>query len=447
MNSLSGMLLLMMLLSGANIGTALAAGGDGEGRVSTDTNQIVGEDQDITLNLNDMDLNEVMEMLSSIGRVNILLGKNVSGKVNVNLYNVSLDDAINSIASVSGYSVERRNGTYFIAQQEDLDSSVYAVTTETKTFLVEYSDPFVVEKAVKKYLSPHGMATVLRERRLLVVEDTPAVIRRVAAMIKAIDERPDQVMIEAKILEVTLLDSEVYGINWNKIINSSNGSGSFGLGSIAEDINPSGFFVNFVNRNVQVFLDALESEGRVRTLSAPKLYTMENQDASVIIGERIGYATTTTINAVTTENVEFLESGVILKVRSTVDEDKHILLNVHPEVSTGTIIDGLPAQKTTEVTTQLIVPDGTSVLIGGLMRTTQTKSESGIPFLRSVPGLKWLFGSRENINSKVETLVLITPTIVSPKDTIIHERYNNRVNEQVMIMEESSLHDIPVMEQ
>ncbi len=439
MNRLSLMILMIMLLVDTSGGDAYAEEGDSKFQISEIINLTDGEEaQAITLNINDMELNEVMEMLSSLARANILLGKSVSGKVNVNLYNVSPDDAIHSIASVSGYSVERRNDTYFIASQEELDKNTYGVITQTAVFKIEYSEPSVAETAVKNYLSPHGMVTVLQERRLLVVEDTPAVLRRISVMIKAIDARPVQVMIEAKILEVTLDNSETYGINWKNIAHPSDGAGSFGLGTV-DNTNPSGFFVNFTNNNIDIFLEALESQGRVRTLSTPKLLTIENQDASVVIGDRIGYKTTTTINAVTTESVEFLESGVILKVRSTVDENNQILLDIHPEVSTGTISDGIPSQKTTEVTTQLIVPDGTSIFIGGLMRNSQSERESGIPYLRRIPGLKWLFASKEKININTETLVLITPKIINLNNISAPGSLNDKVKDQVLKLDQSLL--------
>ena len=102
--------------------------------------------------------------------------------------------------------------------------------------------------------------------------------------------------------------------------------------------------------------------GRVRTLSTPKLLALEHEEAEVIIGDRIGYRVTTTINQVTTESIEFLESGIILNVQPYVDRNGRIMMDIHPEVSTGTITnDGMPNQTTTEVTTQLLADDGQTI--------------------------------------------------------------------------------------
>ncbi len=161
-----------------------------------------------------------------------------------------------------------------------------------------------------------------------------------------------------------------------------------------------------------MFLDTLRTRGRVRTLSTPRLMAIENQEASVIVGDRQGYRLTTTINQVTTESIEFLESGVILRVTPAVDDKDRIRLEIHPEVSTGTVSLGIPSQTTTEVTTHVLVPDGNTIFIAGLIRSTLTESRDGVPVLGDIPGLGLLFSRRERISVNTETVVLITPRIV-----------------------------------
>ena len=161
-------------------------------------------------------------------------------------------------------------------------------------------------------------------------------------------------------------------------------------------------------------MNALRSEGRVRTLSTPKLLALEKQESSVIIGDRRGYAVTTTINQVTTESIEFLESGVILRVTPSVDDSGEIMLDIHPEVSTGTIDPntGIPSQTTTEVSTQMIVADGQTIFVGGLIKHTIDESKQGVPVLGDIPGVGRLFSNRRKTNLNTETVVLITPTII-----------------------------------
>ena len=159
-------------------------------------------------------------------------------------------------------------------------------------------------------------------------------------------------------------------------------------------------------------LRALDTAGRVRTLSTPRLLVMEHQQAEVIIGDRLGYRVTTTINQVTSESVEFLDSGVILKVTAAVDRSGRVLLSIHPEVSTGTISDGIPSLKTTEVTTELLAEDGQKIFIGGLIRNTTTDNRRGVPVLGDLPIIGHLFSSHEARSQNTETIVLITPRLV-----------------------------------
>jgi len=365
----------------------------------------------MTLTLRDMEINEAMEMLSKKDRVNIVLGKGVNGKVNVNLFDVTLDEAIRSVANAAGFSAELRNETYFIAAKEALGKNRQDITMISKAFKIEYTKPSVAAGALKNYLSAYGVLTLLEARKLVLVEDMPPYIQRMEDILKAIDHKPAQILIEAKILEVTLDDSESFGLDWSRLFRANRGSGNVGLRGLSSPLSP-GFFFDFVNPNVEVFLDTLKNQGRVRTLSTPKLLAMENQEASVVIGDRIGYKVTTTVNQVTTESIEFLESGVILKVTPSVDGQRRVLLKIHPEISTGTISDGIPSQTTTEVTTQLLVPNTKTIFLGGLIKHSVAERRRGVPFLSNIPGLRWLFSNQEMINVNTETIVLITPRIV-----------------------------------
>ncbi len=148
-------------------------------------------------------------------------------------------------------------------------------------------------------------------------------------------------------------------------------------------------------------------------MSTPKLLALENQEASVIVGDRRGFKVTTTINQVTTESIQFLESGVILRVTPHVDREGRIMMDIHPEVSTGVVdINGIPSQTTTEVTTRLLVGSGQTGFIGGLIKQTLNESRTGVPILGRIPGLGLLFSSLELTSVNTETIVVITPRVV-----------------------------------
>ena len=383
------------------------------------TNVQAKESKKISLTLHDVEISEAMEMLSIKERVNIVLAKDVEGTISVNLYNVTLRQAILSIADAAGYVVEFRNGSYFVLKREESGKYARSGLTELRTFKVEYSDTSVVEQILETYLSEYGNITNLAERNLLVVEDLPSFLSRIEKILTEIDQEPYQIFIEAKVLEITLRDSESFGIDWSKFFSSDGGTGEFGTRRLSNPLSP-GFFFDLVTPNVEVALDYFFSRGRLRTLSTPKLLAMENQEAEVIIGDRLGFVVTTTINNVTSETVEFLESGVILRVNPSVDGQGRILLDIHPEVSTGRVEDGIPNQVTTEVTTQMLVEDGQTVFIGGLIRRSLDQNKEGVPILGDIPLVGRVFSNKFENSVNTETVVLITPYIVDDHNNIVN---------------------------
>ena len=369
----------------------------------------------ISMTMRDTELAEVMEMLSRAERINILLAGDVAGEVSFSLYDVPLSEAIRSIANAAGFAVERRNGTYFVVSRDEAGAYAESDLTDIRTFPIHYADPAQLQTMLRPYLSEYGELTILAENRILMVEDTPEFIQRIEALIKSVDRQPMQILIEARILEVTLNSEDSYGIDWANFFETGDGTGEFGTQGL-EGVGSSrskGLFFEIARSDITAKLSALEQDGRIRTLSSPKLLALENEEASVIVGDRRGYSVTTTINQVTTESIEFLESGVILRVTPHVDAEGRIMMDIHPEVSTGVVdANGIPSQATTEVTTRLLVASGDTIFVGGLIKQTQTENRNGVPILGRIPGLGLLFSSREVTSINTETIVVITPRIV-----------------------------------
>jgi len=375
----------------------------------------------VNLNFRATPIEEVFEMLSRKDRVNIILSKGVTGTVTVNLYNVTVKEAIFSVAQAAGYWVEVRDGDYLVLGKETgLDYP--STNTQIKTFKVQYSDTRQVADILSKYVSRYGKVTPLIGRKLIVVEDLPGFAERVGKLLEEIDLQPKQVMIEAKILEISLDESERFGIDWKRLFgpSSSGTQGSFGTSGLAfgnAAAPGQGFFFSGLNKNMEAFLSALATKGRVRTLATPKLLALENQEAKAVIGDSTGYKVTTTINLVTTETIQFLESGVILKVTPSVDQRGRVLMKIHPEVSTASLAEGVPSKRSTEVTTELLCEDGQSIFIGGLIRSGSTLDKQGVPILGSLPLIGGLFSNYAETAFSSETIVIVTPYVIrEPRD-------------------------------
>jgi type II secretory pathway component GspD/PulD (secretin) len=205
------------------------------------------------------------------------------------------------------------------------------------------------------------------------------------------------------------------------LFSTTDGSGALGVQGLANAASAD-LFAQYTNSDVDLVLNALKERGRLRTISTPKLLAMEGLEAETVVGTEIGYRVTTTINQVSTESIEFLESGIILKVTPSVDRSGRIMLDIFPEVSTGVVSDdGIPSKATTQVSTRMLVPDGKTVFLGGLIQHQVNNTREGVPGLGDLPVIGGLFSNRAKSITSTEIVVLITPRIVNYAEPQFHE--------------------------
>jgi type II secretory pathway component GspD/PulD (secretin) len=377
----------------------------------------------LSMTMKDAELEDVMDMISREQRVNVFVSADSVETVSFSIYDMTLPDAIRAISNAAGLAVEHYDDNYYIVEREEAGKYEPDAITRVKSFELQYVEVEEMQTLLEPFLSEYGETTVFNDRRMFLVEDTPEFLRRIDVLVGEIDLAPTQILIQAKILEITLTDEDSSGLDWSKLFNSRGGTGEFGTQGLGDPASP-GLFFDYTTPDFAATLNALTSQGRVRTLSTPTLLAIEGQESSVIIGDRRGYPVTTTINQVSTQSIEFLESGVILRVTPSVDRNGRVMMDIHPEVSTGIIdpISGVPSQTTTEVETTMIVPNGKTIFVGGLIKHRVDESKRGIPVIGRIPVLGGLFSNRQNVNTNTETIVLITPTIVSRAEATIDER-------------------------
>lgn len=403
----------------------------------------------ISITVKDTNISELFEMLSREHNVNILLSKGVEGVISVNLYEVSVEDAIYAIAEAAGYAVERLKKGYLITGRESAGKTIAEGLREVHTYKVQYSNIQQVSAILKNYLSRYGKIDILAERKILVVEDLPEFVAHIERILFQMEQAPAQILIEARIYSITLDNTQKFGIDWTKTFSAEGGKGNFGvenLGQQAVDLaigaaaGPPGLFFNYLNNNIEAQLNLLSQKGKARALATPKILALEHQQAEVIIGARTGYKVTTTINQVTTESIQFLESGVILKVTPYIDNFGRIMMDIHPEVSKTTFRGQdleIPSLSTTEVNTRLLVEDGQTIFIGGLIDDSVSSSHQGVPILEDIPFLGYLFAKEDDLSNKTETIVLIKPQIIQADNralitspNIQIERFNDTTKEK-----------------
>ncbi|MGD0044864.1 MAG: type II and III secretion system protein, partial [Isosphaeraceae bacterium] len=179
----------------------------------------------------------------------------------------------------------------------------------------------------------------------------------------------------------------------------------------------NGIKYGFISNNITGFVRALETVGSTKILASPRILVLNKQRAEIQLGARLGFRSSVTQNIIgTTQQVQFLNTGTLLRLRPFVSNDDMVRMEIHPERSEGSVdpVTGLPTQTLAELTTNVMVPDGATLVIGGLIGDDDTYTQSGLPGLSRIPILGHLFGTKEKSDTRQELVVLLTPHIWSP---------------------------------
>jgi type IV pilus assembly protein PilQ len=260
----------------------------------------------------------------------------------------------------------------------------------------------------------------------IVVYDFPEKIEKAREVIKSIDIKPKQVLIEATIIRALLNEDTQFGIDLSSI-----GGASISLGS-TEGIKTTGFSSKVTGTNglaavfsiddVTGFIRALEQVTDTTVLANTKILAVNKQQGAVLIGQKMGYQSqlTQTDGGTTTAKVDFLESGTRLVFRPYIGNDGYIRMDIYPEDSTAVLnaITQVPDKTTTELQTNVLVKDGETIVIGGLFRDVVTTTRSQVPLLGDIPFLGALFRGTSDLTQRVEVIVMLTPHIIeNPGET------------------------------
>lgn len=376
----------------------------------------------------DAPLNEVLGALAQQEGVNVITAEDITARVSVTLHHVPFDQALTHILSVAGYTWVRQDDILIITSVTARNKfSPYAQGREVRVFPLDYVSATDIDLVIKGLLSPAGQSFVTqgtdsdnrKTRDLVVVEDLPVYLDRIDQYVQQVDQPPRQVLIEVHVLSVELTDDLKYGINLeylNKIAGPSvtlRTQGLADLASFSKGTSPA-FFFNLAASDLKVLLEALETSTDAKTLATPKVLALNGQKARIQVGEQLGYRVTTTTQTSTLENVEFLDVGVVLIVTPRISRDGSVLMQVKPKVSKGQInpVTTLPEEKTTEVETSLMLPDGQGMLIGGLIQEGDSETQNKIPVLGDLWLVGRLFQNREVNRKRTEIIIALIPHVV-----------------------------------
>jgi len=436
--------------SGQTGGPTLSSGADSARNAPGGSSTAAGEPEAATLaqrgdgkliiHFPDNDIREVLEMLAEQGNLNILASKSVQGRVSASLSGVDLQSALDAILKSAGYVARREGNFIFVGTPEDFEAlenandrigtRVYRPNYVSAAELQKLIQPLLTEKVgVVSVSTPSEVGIQSDDTQaggdnyagsdVVVVRDYEGVLAQIDQMVREIDVRPMMVHIEAMILSVKLHDEDRYGVDFELLRNVD--TIKFGLGNPPASLDNFNFAAGtlkfgFLDSSLGAFLNALETLGDVNVIATPRLMVLNKHRAEIQIGESKGYVSTTITETSSSQSVEFLDVGTLLRLRPFISSDGLVRMEIHPELSDGTVRTEngftLPEKEVTQVTTNIMVRDGCTVVIGGLMRENLSTTRNQIPFFGNLPIVGVAFRNSTETTERREVIVLITPRIV-----------------------------------
>ena len=410
----------------------------------------------ISLDVQEADLHDVLRLIADVVGVNIIAGADVQGNVTTRLDNVSWDEALDAVLSINGMGHERSGSVIRVAplelftkerearlREQEAQRQIRPIVTQVLT--INYANAAALQPNLEKLLSDRGSLAVDTRTNTIIVSDTQAAISTITDLVATLDRATPQIMIESRIVESSRnflreLGVQLAGRAEEKTSASFPSAVSiFGGGSREGSDVPGNFildlpaqvgtgaggslgisFASVGGSFLDVHLSALEASGRGKVISRPRIATLDNTEALIQSGRRIPFETTSANQGTQTQ---FADASISLRVTPHVTPHGFINMKIVASRNaadfTNTSRDGVPTIITREATTEMLVRDGDTVVIGGLYTRDMSTSQNGVPFLSKIPGLGWLFRKTHNRDTTDELLFFITPRIIrEPQESL-----------------------------
>ena len=368
-----------------------------------------------------------MLILAAKANINIIYSDDVSGTVTISLTKVPFEEAFKTLLNIKGLTAQQAGdnilriatpGTFIAEQKKGLQ--------QTRVFFLNYAKTADIKLQVEAVSLAEGRAskcTTDENNNAIIVTDTASGLEATARLIRNLDRVPKQVMIEVKLVEVSLENSFDLGVNWNFSNTQGGYSGKVNMpGPIpAGDTFAGSFTFGKVLNNLSytAVIAAAVKKGKLKVLSDPKVVTLNNKKATITITDQTPYTTLeTTVGSgganTQTQKVTYVPSGITLEVVPTINSDGRISMHLIPQVTqaSGGTPTTPPATNTRSTDTNVIVRDGETIVIGGLIRDTQSDTVYKIPLLGDIPLIGVAFRKKSVSRSRLELLIFVTPRII-----------------------------------
>ncbi len=380
----------------------------------------------VSISFADADINDVLRAFSRDYGISVVMEENIQGKVTANFENVGVGQALEAVLAMVGCGWEQRGDIIMVSQQKPVK----------RVFHLGYKLDDGLEERLRGLLSDSGQIIVDPASASVMVIDRAANLDRIGTFLGLSELRGKQVMIEARIVEVSLGSDDEMGINWS-ILDASvfgiEGMTSDWIQNLAPAPRPEetglggqtgempdyrGFEFAVSKNNVDVILQALAKDTKLDLLSAPRVATLNNQPAVIEVLEKVPYVSTLTElsqygSTTSKTEIEFVDVGIKLEATPQLAPDGEIYLKIRPEISEVVEwFSGTPVVDRRTVETTVRVADGGTVIIGGLLKDSILQSISKTPILGDIPFLGFLFRNKREKTIKSELLIFISPTTI-----------------------------------
>jgi type IV pilus assembly protein PilQ len=401
----------------------------------------------ISLDFQDADIVPIFRLLADISGYNIVVSPEVKGKLTMKLINVPWDQALDIILktfslgkSFEGNIIRIAPHTVFARESDEAvkakESELKAISLETKIFPISYGDVTVVEKAIKdsKMLSPRGSISTDKRTSSLTIYDVAAVFPQVENLLTTLDKPTPQVLIETRIVEISETDASDLGIQWgighptgSKPFRGTMGPGPFTGDNFIIDLpaagvgagSGAGIAFGILNTTRTAGLDlqlsALETIGSSRTITNPRVVTTDNEKAVITQGISRPFPKVDVASGQI--SVEYKDIAITTEVTPHITPAGSInlivLLKKEDIIDTIVISGGeVPITSKVESNTKVLIQDGETLVIGGVLKRSQRETISGLPGLMNIPIFGWLFKGKSTTEENTELMIFITPKIV-----------------------------------
>jgi type IV pilus assembly protein PilQ len=389
-----------------------------------------GANKRVSLDVQRASVATVLRTLAELSGRNIVSNQEVKGEVTVRLEDVPWPQALDIVLLTRGLGFSDEEGVLRIASLEQLRKEQSDAATadrkveeflplETRVVRCNFAKAEEVKPAVDKLLTTRGHCEPDKRTNSLVISDISERVAMATSLVDQLDTRTPQVEIESKLVDVDVSEATDIGIDWTLTLTADGGADALNREQQAISrnpiANPAGELrVGTIQSNytLDMVLQALAEDRDANIISNPRITTVNNREASILVGQEIPLIVQDeAFNTV----VQLKQIGIKLTVRPHINSDRQVELDVHPEVSdlsSQATVQGGIIINTSEADTRVLVNNGATAVIGGLIRENEATRVRGVPILKDIPALSWLFSSQSKVKQKRELLIFITPRIV-----------------------------------